>query len=265
MAILFFAWSVFSQALLAKESYYEILGVDRDATASDIQAAYRRLAKQYHPDLNSDPSATQRFKEIQHAYDLLSDEIRREAYDAGYESVQAYDIATFAKLEISLSNSDASPILREVISRIEQENKDPETIALETMNKYLPKLEKGVRYKRYTFEQIIEFVDHFFVRGLFGWNIQDNKLWLAHKKRLRVPFFFAGIKWLEQTIAGQRRDGDDRLTFFYEVLILRLTRDLETIKFDPDLTKLWELQLPAIEERLMRAKAPCWRLLGHKA
>lgn len=62
--------------------YYEVLGVDRQANASEIKSAYRRLALQYHPDRNpGDPSAEEKFKEVSIAYAVLSDESKRQNYD----------------------------------------------------------------------------------------------------------------------------------------------------------------------------------------
>jgi molecular chaperone DnaJ len=61
--------------------YYEILGVARDASDEDIKRAFRRLAQQWHPDVNTDPDADARFKEINEAYQVLSDPERRQAYD----------------------------------------------------------------------------------------------------------------------------------------------------------------------------------------
>jgi molecular chaperone DnaJ len=61
--------------------YYVILGVERTAPDADIKKAFRRLAQQWHPDVNTDPGAQARFKEINEAYQVLSDPQRRQAYD----------------------------------------------------------------------------------------------------------------------------------------------------------------------------------------
>jgi curved DNA-binding protein len=73
--------------------YYEILGVGRGASDDEIQKAYRKLARKYHPDLNPDDKAAQKkFKEVQQAYDVLSDAKKRKLFDqfgANYEQVAA--------------------------------------------------------------------------------------------------------------------------------------------------------------------------------
>ena len=61
--------------------YYIVLGVERTATDADIKKAFRRLAQQWHPDVNTDPGAQERFKEINEAYQVLSDPQRRQTYD----------------------------------------------------------------------------------------------------------------------------------------------------------------------------------------
>ncbi len=67
---------------MAHKDYYEILGVPRNASEAEIKKAYRRLAMKYHPDRNpGDKSAEEKFKEIQQAYDILSDPQKRAAYD----------------------------------------------------------------------------------------------------------------------------------------------------------------------------------------
>ena len=67
---------------MASRDYYEILGVSRDASASDIKKAYRKLAMKHHPDQNpDDPNAEDKFKEIGEAYEVISDEDKRAAYD----------------------------------------------------------------------------------------------------------------------------------------------------------------------------------------
>ncbi len=68
--------------MAADEDFYQILGVPRDASQDDIQRAYRKLARTYHPDVNHDPGAEDRFKEASEAYDVLSDPETRRRYDA---------------------------------------------------------------------------------------------------------------------------------------------------------------------------------------
>jgi curved DNA-binding protein len=63
------------------KDYYQTLGVARDASADDIKHAYRRLARKHHPDLNKEPDAEARFKEIGEAYEVLKDPEKRAAYD----------------------------------------------------------------------------------------------------------------------------------------------------------------------------------------
>ncbi len=61
--------------------YYQILGVARDASKEDIKRAFRRLARKYHPDVNSEPGAEEKFKEVNKAYEVLSEPETRERYD----------------------------------------------------------------------------------------------------------------------------------------------------------------------------------------
>src|ERR671932_1270615 len=65
------------------DDYYKVLGVDRKASQDDIKKAYRKLARQYHPDTNKAPGAEERFKEISEAYDVLGDPEKRKKYDRG--------------------------------------------------------------------------------------------------------------------------------------------------------------------------------------
>lgn len=74
---------------MSKRDYYEVLGLDRQATSDDIKSAFRRLARKYHPDVSQEPDSEERFKEINEAYGVLSDSDKRAAYDRfGHAGVQ---------------------------------------------------------------------------------------------------------------------------------------------------------------------------------
>lgn len=66
---------------------YAVLCVSKTASSDEIKSAYRRLAKEYHPDVSSDADADEKFKKIQHAYEILFDEVQRAMYDLGGDSM----------------------------------------------------------------------------------------------------------------------------------------------------------------------------------
>ncbi len=75
--------------MMAKRDFYVVLGVARGSDAAEIKTSYRRLARQYHPDINKGPDAEERFKEINEAYEILSNDQKRAAYDRfGHAGVQ---------------------------------------------------------------------------------------------------------------------------------------------------------------------------------
>ncbi|MGA0201150.1 MAG: DnaJ domain-containing protein, partial [Prochlorotrichaceae cyanobacterium] len=99
--------------------YYEILGVQRDADKEDIKRAYRRLARKYHPDVNREAGAEETFKEINRAYEVLSEPETRARYDrfgeagvsgagaAGYQDMG--DMGGFADIFESFFSGFGSP------------------------------------------------------------------------------------------------------------------------------------------------------------
>ncbi|GBD11058.1 Chaperone protein DnaJ [bacterium HR23] len=85
-----------------KRDYYEVLGVPRDATEEEIRKAFRRLALEWHPDRNKDPQAAERFKEINEAYQVLSDPQQRALYDRyGHMGLQGSPARGFEGVDIT--------------------------------------------------------------------------------------------------------------------------------------------------------------------
>ena len=66
---------------MADKNYYDILGVSKNASPDEITSAYRKLAKKYHPDVNKEPGADEKFKEVNEAYECLSDPTKKSNYD----------------------------------------------------------------------------------------------------------------------------------------------------------------------------------------
>src|SRR5215472_19229685 len=96
------------------KDYYAILGVTRDATLRQIKAAYRKLARQHHPDANpGDPGAATRFRDITEACETLSDPARRKAYDYTYTYIRKPAPGT------AITTPAASPAASRVLAVLE--------------------------------------------------------------------------------------------------------------------------------------------------
>ncbi len=94
---------------MSKRDYYEVLGVDRNADKATIKKAFRRLAQQYHPDINKSPEAEANFKEINEAYQVLNDDQKRAAYDRfGHAGVGRARPATAISPAVSATSAPSS-------------------------------------------------------------------------------------------------------------------------------------------------------------
>lgn len=83
-----------TSSILLKEDYYKTLGVDKSASKADLKKKYFELAKKFHPDVNKDKDAEKKFKEISEAYEILTDDNKRQMYDAhGHAGVDPNNFA----------------------------------------------------------------------------------------------------------------------------------------------------------------------------
>jgi molecular chaperone DnaJ len=90
-----------SAGVAQKRDYYEVLGVQRSASAGEIKSAFRKLALKYHPDRNKDPHAVELFKEASEAYEVLSDDQRRAQYDRfGHAGVSGAGVHDFSSMGV---------------------------------------------------------------------------------------------------------------------------------------------------------------------
>lgn len=96
----------------SKRDYYEVLGVSKDASEDDIRRAYRKLARQYHPDVCKDPDANSKFAEVSEAYEVLHDKDKRAQYDQfGFDGPQShgFDFNGFNPFDLFRSHFGGNP------------------------------------------------------------------------------------------------------------------------------------------------------------
>ena len=99
------------------KSLYKTLEINESASETEIKKAYRKLARQYHPDVNKDPSAEDKFKEINSAYEILSDKEKKRQYDQmGDNMFGGQNFSDFSRSHGSAGSADLDEILRQMFS-----------------------------------------------------------------------------------------------------------------------------------------------------
>lgn len=116
------------------KNYYEILGVSQNATKEEIRAKYIELVKKYHPDINTDEDATKKAQEINMAYDILSDEVKRKEYDKTLNN-QNNSNETDTTNDTSKKQEDPFNYEEEINKYTEREKKYAEKLATEKVIK----------------------------------------------------------------------------------------------------------------------------------
>ncbi|MEA3228956.1 MAG: DnaJ domain-containing protein, partial [Campylobacterota bacterium] len=99
------------------KSLYKTLEIGEGSSESEIKKAYRKLARQYHPDINKDPDAEEKFKEINSAYEILSDKEKKMQYDRmGDGMFGGQNFSDFSRSHGSAGSADLDDILRQMFS-----------------------------------------------------------------------------------------------------------------------------------------------------
>jgi molecular chaperone DnaJ len=149
---------------MAKRDYYEVLGVDKTASADDVKRAYRRLAIKYHPDKNpGDKDAEAKFKECAEAYEVLSDSDKRARYDQfGHAGLQGSGVHDFSRMNVEdifgalnledifgdLFGSGFGGRSRRTTARGPHRGYDLETVVELTLNDVASGVEKSIEFTR---------------------------------------------------------------------------------------------------------------------
>lgn len=162
---------------------YAVLGVNRTATSNEIKSAYRRLARKYHPDVNSDPAAQSKFAQINEAYHMLIDPERRRTYDR----TGAVSSATYARQ----SDSAAARVARRAQY---QERAD------HIVNEWLRREREETRARgKAVYTTVTLFVSTFFAAitsGLFTLPIETSDLWQVGWLLTLALLFVIGVRHL---------------------------------------------------------------------
>ena len=182
--------------------YYQILGVSYSASAADIKRAYRRLAVSYHPDKNPDPKAHALFKDINAAYDVLSDPVKKSVYD--HRRYSQYAVVVHPNVDVKPRHRD--PAYRGYGSAAPRKNGRP--TLRESMRKYLPWASKASQFCLAL--SLVLLIDY-----LLPNRITEEKIAYANTVE-KAGGRYAYRGWLVETDKGRRLDFPAELREFFQ-------------------------------------------------
>ena len=112
--------------MATKRDYYEVLGVQKGASDDEIKKAYRKLSKQYHPDINKEPDAEEKFKEISEAYEILSDpesheQVVKALEEAGIIMASA-EVTMIPQTYVELNDENAVKSLQKTLDLLDEDD-----------------------------------------------------------------------------------------------------------------------------------------------
>ncbi|AYB32146.1 J domain-containing protein [Chryseolinea soli] len=182
--------------------YYQILGVSYSASAADIKRAYRRLAVSYHPDKNPDPKAHALFKDINAAYDVLSDPAKKSVYDQ--RRYNQYAVVVHTNVDVRPRHRD--PAYRGHAATVPPKNGRP--TLRQSMKKYLPWASKASQFCLAI--SLVLLIDYFLPN-----RITEEKIVYANTVE-KAGGRYAYRGWLVETDKGRKLDFPAELMEFFQ-------------------------------------------------
>ena len=133
-----------------KRDYYEVLGIDKNADASAIKKAYRKLAKKYHPDLQNNSNCQDKMRQINEAYEILSNDFKRREYD---EKIKRQSVSIEEYNRIIQENNRLKKDLKRVANQREMSQNQERLEEMSIMQRYYEQIKKATKQPQMRYER----------------------------------------------------------------------------------------------------------------